>query len=107
MEWAVQIITAAVVAVAAWITGRWAQRSKRTEVETPPYAALSAEVGKIWAELGDAQRRIRDLEAHQDEDRRYIRRLLGQRPKATWPRPFPGWLDTPERVAPPGPIDNP
>ena len=116
-------LSVAGLAVTGWLTYRGTTRAKQIEGATPSYEALDKRMAAQEARSEEQRQEIAELRALLDEDRRFIRQLLAERPLGMpLPQPVPSWIAYPFRpympytaptptsiIQPPqrGPIDNP
>ena len=115
------ILTLLGLGVSGYATYRTSTRAKQIEGATPSYEALDRRMAAQEARSEEQRQEINELRVLLDEDRRFIRQLLAERPR-DWPlpEPVPSWIPAhPFRPYPPytpytaptppprGPIDNP
>lgn len=105
------LLTLISAVVVAWLTGRSNTRQASIEAQATPYAELAKRVAELERADQDKSEQISALRsevgrlrANQDDDRRYITRLLDawrlQLPGITPPQPLPGWLTQKEDQTP-------
>ena len=117
------ILTLLGLGVSGYATYRTSTRAKQIEGATPSYEALDRRMAAQEARSEEQRQEIDELRVLLDEDRRFIRQLLAERPLGKpLPQPVPSWIAYPFRpyaphtaptptsiIQPPhrGPIDNP
>ena len=117
------ILTLLGLGVSGYATYRTSTRAKQIEGATPSYEALDRRMAAQEARSEEQRQEIDELRVLLDEDRRFIRQLLAERPLGMpLPQPVPSWIAYPLRpymphtaptptsiIQPPrrGPIDNP
>ena len=111
------ILTLLGLGVSGYATYRTSTRAQQIEGATPSYEALDRRMAAQEARSEEQRKEINELRALLDEDRRFIRQLLAERPLGMpLPQPVPSWIAYPFRPympytapTPPtlGPIDNP
>ena len=89
-------MSALAMAVAAYATYRGSTRATSIEGATPSYEALDARMTKAEVTIDTLRDEVSSLERSRDEDRRFIRALIAERPMG-WPlpQPTPSWLLAP------------
>ena len=103
--------------VSGYATYRTSTRAQQIEGATPSYEALDRRMAAQEARSEEQRKEIDELRMLLDEDRRFIRQLLAERPLGMpLPQPVPSWIAYPSRPSMPytapttpprGPIDNP
>ena len=110
--------------VSGYATYRTSTRAQQIEGATPSYEALDRRMAAQEARSDEQRQEIAELRVLLDEDRRFVRQLLAERPLGMpLPQPVPSWIaahpfrpytpytaPTPtSTIQPPqrGPIDNP
>ena len=103
--------------VSGYATYRTSTRAQQIEGATPSYEALDRRMAAQEARSDEQRQEIAELRVLLDEDRRFVRQLLAERPLGMpLPQPVPSWITYPLRpyvpytapTPPPlGPIDNP
>ena len=103
--------------VSGYATYRTSTRAQQIEGATPSYEALDRRMAAQEARSDEQRQEIAELRVLLDEDRRFVRQLLAERPDGMpLPQPVPSWIAYPLRpyvpytapTPPPlGPIDNP
>ena len=110
--------------VSGYATYRTSTRAQQIEGATPSYEALDRRMAAQEARSDEQRQEIAELRVLLDEDRRFVRQLLAERPPGRpLPQPVPSWIaaypfrpytpytaPTPTSIIQPphrGPIDNP
>ena len=110
--------------VSGYATYRTSTRAQQIEGATPSYEALDRRMAAQEARSDEQRQEIAELRVLLDEDRRFVRQLLAERPLGMpLPQPVPSWVaarpfrpytpytaPTPTSIIQPhdrGPIDNP
>ena len=118
------ILTLLGLGVSGYATYRTSTRAQQIEGATPSYEALDRRMAAQEARSEEQRKEIDELRMLLDEDRRFIRQLLAERPLGMpLPQPVPSWIPaypfrpympytapTPTSIIQPpqrGPIDNP
>ena len=92
------ILTLLGLGVSGYATYRTSTRAQQIEGATPSYEALDRRMAAQEARAEEQRQEIAELRVLLDEDRRFVRQLLAERPDGMpLPQPVPSWIAYPLR----------
>ena len=87
------ILTLLGLGVSGYATYRTSTRAQQIEGATPSYEALDRRMAAQEARAEEQRQEIAELRVLLDEDRRFVRQLLAERPDGMpLPQPVPSWI---------------